>query len=255
MNFKRTNHHRPALTAAAAAMLCACAGTTPNQGEPELVMKKATLIPFTAHPSHVDAVDSLLRSGRDLVEQNEPGTQHWYALRQENASEGFAIFDIFKDASAMDAHFAGDVAAALQKSAATAVQNGWKEGVVANVQTYDVIAQHRSPGTAASLATAIQLRAAPGQADALAALLVQGAKIIASTEPGTPFWFALRSSNDPETFAIFDLFISEDARQAHFSGKVAKALKDQADQLVAGGWEQGVVANVRHFQTRAILNR
>jgi len=44
-------------------------------------------------------------------------------------------------------------------------------------------------------------------------------------------WFALRMG--PTTFAIFDVFPDEDARQAHLNGEIAKALMARADELLA----------------------
>ena len=59
-------------------------------------------------------------------------------------------------------------------------------------------------------------------------------------------WTALKL--DDHTFAIFDTFTDAAARDAHFSGQVAAALKGQADRLVVGGWDLGVLPNVTHFE-------
>jgi quinol monooxygenase YgiN len=53
---------------------------------------------------------------------------------------------------------------------------------------------------------------------------------IADTEDGTSLWFALRFG--PSTFGIFDAFPSEEARQAHLSGRVAASLMEQAPELL-----------------------
>lgn len=55
---------------------------------------------------------------------------------------------------------------------------------------------------------------------------------IVDTEDGTPLWFALRFG--PSSFAIFDAFPNEDARQAHLSGQVASRLMEKAPELLAG---------------------
>jgi hypothetical protein len=34
----------------------------------------------------------------------------------------------------------------------------------------------------------------------------------------------------------------------HFSGQVASALQKNAEHLIAGGWEKGVLAHVHNFQ-------
>jgi quinol monooxygenase YgiN len=52
------------------------------------------------------------------------------------------------------------------------------------------------------------------------------------TEDGTPLWFALRFG--PSTFAIFDAFPDDAAREAHLSGEVAGSLMEKAPQLLAG---------------------
>ena len=107
------------------------------------------------------------------------------------------------------------------------------------------------PISSATKATLVSLRAARGKAGALAELLVAGRDIVAQTEPGTLYWVALRSETDPDELAIFDLFADASGRAAHFEGKVAKALQERADELVEGGWEQGVLARVVHYDVRA----
>lgn len=48
-------------------------------------------------------------------------------------------------------------------------------------------------------------------------------------EPGTTTWYAVRF--DHNTFAIFDAFPDEAARDAHLAGKVAVALIQRAPDL------------------------
>jgi len=50
-------------------------------------------------------------------------------------------------------------------------------------------------------------------------------------EPATIAWFGIRLS--PTTFAIFDAFADDAGREAHLSGKVAKALMAKATELLA----------------------
>lgn len=50
-------------------------------------------------------------------------------------------------------------------------------------------------------------------------------------EDGTPLWFALRFG--PSSFAIFDAFPDDAARQAHLSGEVAGSLMEKAPHLLA----------------------
>ena len=50
-------------------------------------------------------------------------------------------------------------------------------------------------------------------------------------EPATTAWFGIRLG--PTTFAIFDAFPDDAGRDAHLSGKVAKALTQKAPKLLA----------------------
>jgi quinol monooxygenase YgiN len=50
-------------------------------------------------------------------------------------------------------------------------------------------------------------------------------------EPATIAWFGIRLG--PTTFAIFDAFADDAGRDAHLSGKVAKALMEKAPDLLA----------------------
>jgi quinol monooxygenase YgiN len=49
------------------------------------------------------------------------------------------------------------------------------------------------------------------------------------SESSTSVWHALRLN--PSTFVIFDTFPNEEGRQAHLTGKVAKALEERASEL------------------------
>jgi quinol monooxygenase YgiN len=75
-----------------------------------------------------------------------------------------------------------------------------------------------------------RLEAKPGKEEAVAAFLGQGLEL-ANQEATTPLWFALRLG--PTTFAIFDAFRDEAARQKHLDGPIAKALMAQAPHLLA----------------------
>jgi quinol monooxygenase YgiN len=76
----------------------------------------------------------------------------------------------------------------------------------------------------------VRLEAKPGKEEDLAAFLLQGLQM-ANQEATTPLWFALRLS--ASTFAIFDAFRDESARQAHLEGPIAKALMAHAPKLLA----------------------
>jgi len=208
-------------------------------------IREATFIPFKATTGKDAAVASLLSGAAALVHQTEPETLQWLALRDGEGK--FAIVDFFHDQQGRVAHFAGQVAAALKNAAPDAVQGGWESGVVANVENTQVLAatvtaKHEP---APKLAVRIDLQANPGKEEALAAFLRGGAMLVRETEPGTLLWYALRI--DQTRFAIVDVFANEEGKAAHFGGKVAAALKAKAPELVRGGWDQGVVANVRGY--------
>lgn len=214
----------------------------PNEG---------TSILIKASPTKEQALANFLSSGAALVRETEPGTLQWVAQRE--SADTFRIVDFFVDANGRTAHFAGQVAAALKQQASDLVQSGWEQGVVANVESSRVLAStirvadtERQP----LLASYIELKAKAGQAENLAKFLTGGAKIVEQTEPGTLLWYALRI--DDTTFAIYDLFADEAAREAHFGGMVAAALQDAASSLVEGGWEQGVLTNVVHSEVLSI---
>ncbi|HXI59453.1 MAG TPA: hypothetical protein VNO55_25475 [Polyangia bacterium] len=207
---------------------------------------EGTFIPITAVTGKEEAVAELLRGAAALVRKTEPLTLQWMALREGPAS--FTIVDFFHDDKGRQAHFAGPVAAALKNASGATVVGGWDKGVVANVENGKVLSYHvaSAHGPEVKLALRIDVTAKPGQEEALARFLTGGAAIVKATEPGTPLWYAIQVT--PARFAIFDLFPDADAKAAHFSGKVAAALKASADELVSGGWDKGVVANVKSYE-------
>ncbi len=76
----------------------------------------------------------------------------------------------------------------------------------------------------------VRLQAKPGKEAAISELL-EKALSMANRETATLVWFALRLG--PSTFAIFDAFEDDAARQAHLGGEIAAALLTQAPQLLA----------------------
>ena len=208
----------------------------------------ASYIEMQAASGQTSAFAEFLASAAPMVRETEPGTELWFALQ---AGDTLAIFDIFIDEAARDAHFSGAVAGALNDKADTLVQGGWDDGVVANINN-SVVLSAKAPVDldSATTATYIALEAAPGQAEQLAELLSAAGPIVAETEPQTLFWVALRI--DETNFAIFDAFADNSGREAHFAGQVAGLLNERAADLVEGGWDEGVVANVRNYEILAI---
>lgn len=76
----------------------------------------------------------------------------------------------------------------------------------------------------------VPLEAKPGKEEDVAAFLKAGLPLVID-EPGTIAWFGVRLGKT--SFAIFDAFPDEGARDAHLSGKVAAALMARADELFA----------------------
>src|SRR4051794_40958215 len=61
--------------------------------------------------------------------------------------------------------------------------------------------------------------------------LVRESLDVVDEEPGTVTWFGLRLG--PATFAIFDAFPDDAAREAHLSGRVASALNERGSEILA----------------------
>jgi len=74
------------------------------------------------------------------------------------------------------------------------------------------------------------LEAKPGKENEVEQFLKSALPLVLQ-EVGTTTWFALRIA--PTTFGIFDTFASEEGRQAHLTGEIAKALMAKAEELFA----------------------
>ncbi len=209
---------------------------------------QATFIPFNANNTQDTNLSDFLKVGANLVAKTEPLTYYWYALKNDNGS--FGIIDFFPNEQGRAEHFAGQVAGALKANSDRLVANGWDEGILSNVNNFKVLS-HKLPESSskATLATLITLKAQKGKEKALENLLTSGAQVITNTEPKTLLWTALKL--DDNNYAIFDTFTDASGRQAHFSGQVAAALNAQAENIVQGGWEKGVLSNVHHFSVIA----
>ena len=76
----------------------------------------------------------------------------------------------------------------------------------------------------------VKLEAIPGKEKEVAKFLRDGQRLV-QQEPATTAWFAIQLG--PTTFASFDAFPDEAGRDAHLSGKVAKALMEKAPDILA----------------------
>ena len=79
-----------------------------------------------------------------------------------------------------------------------------------------------------SVGLLVRIEAKQGREADVEAFLQQGLTLV-QEESATTRWFALRLG--PSTFGIFDAFPDDSGRQAHLSGKVAQALKENAGVL------------------------
>lgn len=96
----------------------------------------ANVIMFTAQEGKARQLESLLTGASDVVNQTEPGTLFWVALKLEENT--FAIVDAFATHHDQEAHFNGKVAGALQAQAEDLVVQGW-QGVLDGVQSFTVV--------------------------------------------------------------------------------------------------------------------
>ncbi|MFN3201312.1 MAG: putative quinol monooxygenase [Bradymonadia bacterium] len=192
---------------------------------------------------------ALLTQAGPLVKETEPKTTAWFGLRAHgpHAQDQVAIVDFFTDESGRAAHFSGKVAGVLKQNAPAMVRGGWTEGVLANVENSTVLSHVRRGNVGEStLAVAIAFEALPGKAHLVEEFLVNAARTVEATEPGTLFWVSLKVAEG--AYVIFDTFADASGADAHFAGDVAAALKDGgADQLLKGGWDEGVLAHVSKF--------
>jgi quinol monooxygenase YgiN len=74
----------------------------------------ALLVRLEAKPGKESEVESFLRSGLEIVEE-EPETTAWFAIRMGPST--FGIFDAFAGEEGRQAHLSGRVAAALMAKA------------------------------------------------------------------------------------------------------------------------------------------
>lgn len=79
-----------------------------------------------------------------------------------------------------------------------------------------------------TLAIYASMIAKPGKEKEVEEFL-KSAQSLVEEEAGTIAWFAIRTA--PDKFGIFDVFENEAGREAHLTGKVAKALFAKAPDL------------------------
>jgi quinol monooxygenase YgiN len=97
-------------------------------------------------------------------------------------------------------------------------------------QRYDLAKQSQGDHQMTTKALFVKLEAKPGKENEVAKFLREGQGLV-QQEPATIAWFGIQLG--PTTFAIFDAFTDDAGRDAHLSGKVAKALMEKAPELLA----------------------
>jgi quinol monooxygenase YgiN len=76
----------------------------------------------------------------------------------------------------------------------------------------------------------VELEAKPDRVDDVADFLTEARRLV-EAEPGTLLWFAFRRG--PMSFAIFDVFADDAARQVHLHGEVRKELMRCGPEILA----------------------
>ncbi|MDX1836826.1 putative quinol monooxygenase [Legionella taurinensis] len=98
----------------------------------------ASYLTFKPIPGKEKELDTLLQKVVALINRVEPNTLFWVALKNEDDS--YALFAVFSDMDALNAHFSGVAATTIQQNSAQLIQDGWTHGVMKNIKNYDVIA-------------------------------------------------------------------------------------------------------------------
>jgi quinol monooxygenase YgiN len=81
-----------------------------------------------------------------------------------------------------------------------------------------------------------RIRAAPGKADALAAMLTEQAGVVRNAEPGCLVYRPHRSTKDPDLFVFYEQYADEAAFEAHRDAPhiVAYRKRRETEGLAAG---------------------
>jgi quinol monooxygenase YgiN len=77
--------------------------------------KFALYAELKAKPGKEAEVEAFLKQGA-VMAKDEPGTIHWYAIKEDRAGV-YGVFDTFNDEAGRDAHLNGPIAKALMSVA------------------------------------------------------------------------------------------------------------------------------------------
>ncbi|HEV7521362.1 MAG: antibiotic biosynthesis monooxygenase [Candidatus Angelobacter sp.] len=103
------------------------------------MVSTALFVRLEAKPGKEEEVESFLKSGLSLVQQ-EPATIAWFGIRLGPST--FGIFDAFPDEAGRQAHLTGKVAAALMAKAGELLSQP------PSIEKADVLAAKLEDGTA-----------------------------------------------------------------------------------------------------------
>jgi len=215
--------------------------------------RETTYISLNAEEGKERQLSKFLIAGAEIGKKNEPNTLFWAALKFNDNT--FGIFDTFTNENAREEHFSGQVANALKENSLSLLKGGWKEGVIPNIYNSKVLyskVPKQQPGKIKK-AIFIPLTAKSGEEKNLANFLVSGGSLVSELEPDTHYWYALQF--DENKFGIFDFFADQNGVDAHFNGDVAAALQKKSHLLVEGGWEKGVLSNVKQFEVLSLITQ
>ena len=223
----------------------------------------ASIVEFDAVPGDTHTIErTLLPQGRRIVTQHEPNTPLWYGLRQtplralkqvENPHR-FAIIDFFHDQAGLEEHFQGQVPEAVRAHEAS-IHGGFDDGVLANANSYNIIGTPKllpDQIPFAKYMSFLSIRAGDGKQADIIDLLLNGLQLANERERKTSLWAACQSQRDPDEFAIIFIIDDDEGLATHFvepaviPSALHKACKNDPN-LVKGGFEAGVLANIRLF--------
>ena len=80
------------------------------------------------------------------------------------------------------------------------------------------------------LTVVARIRAAKGNADALAALLAEQAAVVRREEPGCLVYRVHRSTNDPELFLFYEMYVDDAAFDLHRKAPHLAAYRERREK-------------------------
>lgn len=218
--------------------------------QPGKNLNEATYINLKSRGAQEKNLTLLLKAGADRVKSTEPDTEIWFALTREGNQ--FALFNAFNDTAGRAAHLNGQVITALRQNADKLIEGGWENGVIKNIQNANILVSNNyQPDrlNQSRLASYAVFNVILGKERELDMLLQKVVALVNRVEPNTIFWAALK--NDDGSYALVATFTDMDALKAHFSGVAAITFQQNASQLIQGGWDNGVMKNIKNYDVLA----